>query len=617
MAEKQATYKIRVDGDDDLVRAGDRIDQRWSSLGKKLKDGVGGAVKSVAQGMLGLVNDSIRVATAVNTINLGQLVSDTKRLELSYTKFAVGTKSSIARVSKEAEELGKKLLMDPGDVLAAAGAYNKLTYQVRATKKDLEATNAVAKSQGQELGDVLPLTVLLRNAGGAAVDMQEEFGKIADQADKLGYAGGPKALQDALMGAAGALQHVSLESAEARTKVTAFLGALTKGLSPDSQKAVTASVSSQVYGRAEQISRTVGYDILDPKTGKVKDLGKVMRDLRSRALRLYGTQGALKVLRREFGNEEGTALYNYDDAAAQRAGAADASSEAGQAGPRAQREIDDSDAGRRERERLEREAKLREQLGKPLSDAQSAWANLWSDDPLAGQVANLAAEGGGIAGTGYLGKRLVGAGLGKLGLGAGTKAAAGLAEGALPAAEGALSLGEAQASLAASELFGKTAISWGAKGAGRKLLSSIPILGQAFELAQFQYQGIDSLGKDSEFAQERRGQVRSAAAQEIAGRIARGAAAGKYQDIYQAAPEIARLAQGAGVGKEGGVEDTLREVVRLLAESRQEGISSEFQASVKNAFKDALRESGATVTTGENPSRGKTAKAEAGGEGSV
>ena len=610
MSEKQATYKIRVDGDDDLVRAGDRIDQRWSSLGSKLKSGVGGAVKSVAQGMLGLVNDSIRVATAMNTINLGQLVSDTKKLELSYTKFGVGTRQSIGQVKSDAEDLAKALLMDPGDVTQLTSAYNKLTNQTKDTGAALQATNAVALSQGQEIGDVLPLTALLQKSGVAADDVRSELGLVADAADKLGYSGGAKALQDTLIGAAGALQHVSLESVEARTKVTAFLGALTKGLGQDSQKAVASSVSSQVFGRAEQISRTVGYDILDPKTGKVKDLGKVMRDLRNRALRLYGSQGALKVLRREFGNEEGTALYNYDDATAQKAEAADANSEAGKAGQTAERELNESPAGKREQERIAREAKAREQLGAPLALLQDAWANLWGDQPIAGQAANLALGGGNLAFSGYLTKKLATKG-------AGAAAAAGLAEGALPAAQGALTLGEAQASLAASELFGKTALSFGSKTLGKKLLSSIPILGQAFELGQFQLQGIESLGKDSEFAQERRGQVRSAAAQEIAGRIARGAAEGKYQDIYQAAPEIARLAQGAGVGKEGGVEDTLREVVRLLKESRQDGLSSEFQASVESAFTNALRKSGATVTTGENPSRGNTAKAEAGGEGRI
>ena len=186
MSEKQATYKIRVDGDDDLVRAGDRIDQRWSSLGSKLKSGVGGAVKSVAQGMLGLVNDSIRVATAMNTINLGQLVSDTKKLELSYTKFGVGTRQSIGQVKSDAEDLAKALLMDPGDVTQLTSAYNKLTNQTKDTGAALQATNAVALSQGQEIGDVLPLTALLQKSGVAADDVRRIVRSFVQRTDVRG-----------------------------------------------------------------------------------------------------------------------------------------------------------------------------------------------------------------------------------------------------------------------------------------------------------------------------------------------------------------------------------------------------------------------------------------------
>ena len=264
--------------------------------------------------------------------------------------------------------------------------------------------------------------------------------------------------------------------------------------------------------------------------------------------------------------------------------------------------------------RIAREAKAREDLGGPLALLQDAWADLWGDQPLAGQAANLALGGGNLAFSGYLTKKLATKGVENLG--AGAKSLGAVAEASEPVfAYGSQATSVAQAELSAAQTFGKTALSYGSKGLASRAISWLPAIGQAYELAKFQYQAIDSLGTDSDFAQERRGQVRSAAAQEIAGRIARGAASGQYQDIYQAAPEIARLARGAGVGKEGGVEATLREVVRLLAESRQEGVPAEFQTSVKNAMKDALRESGATITTGENPSRAKTAKAEAGGEG--
>jgi hypothetical protein len=586
VAEKQATYKIRVDGDDDLVRAGDRIDQRWSSLGKKLKDGVGGAVKSVAQGMLGLVNDSIRVATAVDTINLGQLVSDTKRLELSYTKFAVGTRQSIGQVKTDAEDLAKALLMDPGDVTQLTLAYNKLTNQTKNTGAALEATNAVALSQGQEIGDVLPLTALLQKSGVAADDVRSELGLVADAADKLGYSGGAKALQDTLISTAGALQHVSLESVEARTKVTAFLGALTKGLGQDSQKSVATSVTSQVFGRAEQISRTVGYDILDPKTGKVKDLGKVINDLRSRALRLYGAQGALKVLRREFGNEEGTAIFNHDQAAEDKAQQANAGTDAGQAGPKAQDEINSSKAGQREQTRLDAERKKRDLLGEQLASVQDAFANTFKDHPVAGQATSLAIGGAGLSATGYLTKKLVGEGAKRL-AGEGAKRLA------VPAIQGAAGAAEGGSTLA---------------GVGTAALPvAAGVAGAGLTLAAFG--ALKDLNKEDVLRRQK-----EAEAKEIAGTVSREAAAGKFNSIYDASPRIAALATHANVGqKSSEVREIVVEVAKILATDKS--LPPDFATSLKTAFKDALRESGATVTTGDNPSRAKTAKAEAGGEG--
>lgn len=614
MAEKQTVYKIRVDGDDDLVRAGDRIEQRWSSVGKKLKEGVGGAVSSVAQGMLGLVNDSIRVATAVNTINLGQLVQDTKKLELSYTRFAVGTGKSLEQAKRDAEELGKKLLLDPGDVVEATKAYNKLTYQVRTTDKDLEALNATALSQGQELGDVLPLGVLLKKAGGDAVNMQEELGRIADAADKLGYSGGPKALQDTLLAAGSALDHVSLSSEEARKNVIAFLGALTKGLPADQQKRVASSISSQVYQRAESISRTIGYDILDPKTGKVKDIGKVLRDLRSRALRVYGTGGALKVLRREFGAEEGTALLNYDDVAAQKAEEASAATDAGQAGPKAAADLADSEAGKREEARIERERKVRKSVGGPLGELQHSFGELFKDSPILGQVATLALQGAGTAATGFLGSKLALRGAagtavrGAGGLAAATEGAAAATEGVYATGAGAAQV--AQAELLGAEAFGKLSLTSRLPAVGLGGIATGAVVASGAHLAA--YAALKDRDKE-----DRQKDLRDTAAKEIAGRVARGAASGQYPDIYAAAPDIARLAQNAGVGKSGDLEDTLRQVLKILAESKQHGVSSEFQNSVKNAFKDALRESGATVTPGQNPAREKTQKASASGEGAT
>lgn len=606
MSEKTAAFQIKVGGDDDLVRAGDRIEQRWGSLGKTLRDGVGGAVKTVGSEMMNLVKDSVRVATALNTINLGQLAAEARQLDMQFTKFGVGAKRSLESIQSEAEALGDKMLMDPGAVNQQTQAFGKLSYQIGAAGKDLEALNEVATAQNRELGDELPLGLMLRKAIGPAGDMRAELAKLADQAESLGYNGGPQAFEDMLGSMSEALSHVSMETDDARSKLTAFFGALTKNASPDQQKRIGGSIVNKLEGDAEGWSRTVGYDILDPKTGKVKDPGKVMRDYRAKVLREYGTgQAALRVLRRGLGDEAGTALYNLDDVAAGQAENPNAKSAAGSAAAEAQNELLNSKAGQAKAAELKRQNDLRKEVGGPLADAQAWWANAWADHPVAGQVANWVVGGAASGGAGYLGAALKGAGTV-------AKTGAALAEGAMPVAETAMTLGEAQASLASAEMLG--GVKLGAAGAevGAPAVGAsgviAGIMGGALGGASnaLLYAAVRDVNKEDRYSD-----IRSTAASEIAGRVGRGAKSGEFQDIYSAAPLISRLAQGAGVSKPGDVESTMRQVVQLL--SQRNDLPQEFSTTVKDAFKQALRESAVQVTPA-NPSREKTSERQSSGD---
>jgi hypothetical protein len=106
--------------------------------------------------------------------------------------------------------------------------------------------------------------------------------------------------------------------------------------------------------------------------------------------------------------------------------------------------------------------------------------------------------------------------------------------------------------------------------------------------------------------------LRHGQAAEGAARIAEAAKSGAYPDIYAATPDLMKYAKGAAGGTAQDQEAVLREMVALLA--NRNDLPSSFGNTVKQAFKDALRESAVQVVP-ENPSRKLTGKAEESGEG--
>ena len=74
----------------------------------------------------------------------------------------------------------------------------------------------------------------------------------------------------------------------------------------------------------------------------------------------------------------------------------------------------------------------------------------------------------------------------------------------------------------------------------------------------------------------------------------------EYASIYEATPDLLRFAKGAAGGTTVDQQAVMRQMVTLLANRKD--LPPEFAATVKQAFKEALRESEVTVTS-PNPSR--------------
>lgn len=595
MSEKQAVYAISVTGDDEMVRAGDRISQRWSGIGDKVRDSVGGAVKSVAGAAASLAQDTIRIATAMGSINLAQLVNDSKMLNLQVQRYAIANKSNVAEIKQNADALSRSMLLPPDQIVKTAQAYTKLSYSSRTASQDIEALNELATEQGRELGDELPLGIMLRKTIGPAQSMRQELAKIGEQSAALNYTGGNAAFTDMLAGAAEALSHVSQESEQARTKVTAFLGALTKNAAPDQQKAVANTALQKIQADPETWSRTVGYDVLDKKTGKVKDPAQVLLDYKKKMEQTYGKQGSLYVMRRAMGAETGTYLANFDQDAFRKAMEPD-SRVADSTAAKAQENLLNSEAGKRKQIELSKQNKAREAVGGPLADAQAAWNETFEGSPKSELAASVAIGAASSAALGYATQWAAQKGGGQLLKYAPQVMARGAAY---------LGVGAETAGTAAGAAEGAGLIAGGVSAATLLAMLGVTLAGEYGAV-----KGINYL-HDQQQA-EVNASLRHGQAAEGAARIAEAAKSGAYPDIYAATPDLMKYAKGAAGGTAQDQEAVLREMVALLA--NRNDLPSSFGNTVKQAFKDALRESAVQVVP-ENPSRKLTGKAEESGEG--
>ena len=584
MAERQAVFGISVTGDDDLVRAGERIQQKWASIGGTVKDSVGGAVRSVASAAASLAQDTIRVATAMGSINIAQLAADSKTLNLQISRYAVGNRQNLRDLKQETDALAKKLLLPSIEVARTAQGFAKLSYSTKTAQADLEALNELATEQGRELGDELPLGVMLRKALGPTQSMRGEIAKLGEQSTALGYNGGPTAFTEMLTSVSDALQQVTMDSNDARTKVTGFLGALTKGADRDQQKRVANSVIRNIEADPVGWSRTVGYDVLNKETGKIDDPAKVMLDYKNRVEKIYGKTMGRAVMRNALGSEAGTYLSNFDASAFERSKSVDWGTATSTA-EEAQKRFAASEAAKQRELEIKKQNDAREAIGGPLASMQNAWNEMFAGSP----KAELAASGAVGATASALFGKIAGVASGVLGKGQAAKEVLTRAPQAIARFAG--SAGTAAETAGVAEGAAATA---GGVGAGTMfgLLAATPVA------EYYAVKGINALHDQRKAEVE--WSMQQGQATEGASRIAQAAQQGQYASIYEATPDLLRFARGAAGGTTVDQQAVMRQMVTLLANRKD--LPPEFAATVKQAFKEALRESEVTVTS-PNPSR--------------
>lgn len=616
-AEAQATLRVGLEGDAEVVRGGQRIEDSWTRTGDRLRSSVGGAVREVGRGMAGLAQDALRVATAMHSISLASLVEESKRLDSGFTRFSIGARTNLQQLKQDFRGASLRTLVDEDELRKASAGYGRLTYNLKGALKDVEALNKEATASGRSLGEEMDLGATMRNSLRATGDMETALGKVRAQAEAIGTTGGPEAFEDLLVRLSSQMGRFGVDTDASRNKLTGFLAELTKGYSPESAQRIGGTALGAVQGNVGAIERTLGRRIRNAK-GQVEDPGEVLLQLRDRVKRNYGQERGEKALANLFGGdyEAAAALMGASRDNVRTLMGVEPSKRAGEA----QEQLQGSKAGIEELQALKKRQGLQDAAG-PVRDLQGGWNSLFEDHPVASTIASFFLGGAANAGLKHVAGRVLSGGAGAAaaetagaGAAAATGAGAAATTGAGTAASALGRMGElatgqgakaaaqraaaAEAELAGLQLAGKTAVSHGAKSLLGKALSFAGPLGLVYEGLSFQKNAFGALDKDGDFAKGVRSRQAHTLGQELAGQALRAGAV---------TPEI--------YAKAGGNKEAIDAMIQILAEQRDR-LPPDLAAQIGAAVAEALRKQPPQlVMPSENSPAQRTQAAKADDEG--
>ena len=416
-----AKITIRADGSQAVTEAG-KIRQAMSgaaaATGTAFKT-AGGEIKNL---LGGIGRDALSAATSLNRVNFDSAIASAVEYKRTTAELAQASGRDVGVVRAQLEYLSNATGEGEQALQRYVKAVGDVTYSYAGAADAAKALGDEALASGRSIEEYKALGHALAEMGADGQDAEKVLANIRAQAQGLGTIGGPKALQDQLASLGDTVQQVDLDTDEAKRKFTALLGVLGAGQRPEQARRTQASVLSTLTGRAREVSRTVGYDILDEQ-GRVKDPTKVIADLkRDVAARGLSQKQQRQAFRDLFGNVEGSQVFNADigGQVAKVAALAPKSAAEDAAKVRASEEF-------KRREAENRAERGKRELGEKAAPWQTRISNLIAEHPVAGTLA--ATYGGSV------GKSLLGAGWNAL-FGGGGGAAAGGGSGAGAAAGG-------------------------------------------------------------------------------------------------------------------------------------------------------------------------------------
>lgn len=411
MADQEAAVTLGAKGVDKLVTDAHRVQQAWSGAGDAISGAVRGAGRVVGEHLSQIAKDVIGTATAMGTIDMRTAVQGARAYREEVTRFSVVAGESVGNLKTGFGEVAKAT-MESGPAIAAwAKGVGRLTYDYTGALISAKALHDESVATGKSFEEMGQLGVAMHNSLGVTDDMGKALGTIRAQAEKLGTVGGVAAFQDQIQELSGTFSTMALHSDEARNRVTALAGMMSKGYGPAQAGAVQQGMFGAVTKSAGMLNLLGGIDIYDEK-GEIdtQKLGPALRTVQDKYRKWLPDKNLrMMALRNLTGDPRAAAALESGDFSEEAIGRLAGVGPSGGARAAAEKYAG-SDAGKSRAAELQANRAMQESAEKILP-MQDAFRGLFADHPIIGGLASS------LVGAGASG--LISKGLSKLGGGGG------------------------------------------------------------------------------------------------------------------------------------------------------------------------------------------------------
>lgn len=253
----------------------------------KIDKGLGAGLKAVGGALSSVISGGLQAAGVFQSINLAGAVEQAKQLDAVTARLgqSAGIAGTTLKASFEAAE--SKTLTSAVNLAEVAKSLGRVTYDGKFAAESLQALGDDALAMGREIGDELPLAAALHGLGVQSKDVGGELGRLTDIAQRLNLVGGPAAFKDNLAALGPVLAGVSADTDQARAKLEALVGVMSKGLKPEKAREVSSGVLQAIKSRALEFERITGRQVIGAD-GQVQDPTEILRALKANVDKRFG-----------------------------------------------------------------------------------------------------------------------------------------------------------------------------------------------------------------------------------------------------------------------------------------------------------------------------------------
>lgn len=311
-----ASVTANLKGGDQVARDAGKIRKAFKEIGTEAKAAAEKGVKALGSSIGSTINDSLRAASILQTIDLSSGIASAKKFTDETSKLARQSGESFSSVSGKLTTLESRTLTSADAVGVFARALGRSTYDAKSATAAVTGLGDYAQATGRSLDEGLDIGSTLRSSLGVVGDVSSELERLRSIGETVSPQGGYTALIDSLAAIKPQLDQVAVGSDKARAELEALVAVTTKGLKPQQAQQVAGGLLSTIKARALDIERLSGNRVLD-ENGNVADPLQALKDLKRIGERKFGNSKAGKEAQRralisEFGPDLGTAILRAD-----------------------------------------------------------------------------------------------------------------------------------------------------------------------------------------------------------------------------------------------------------------------------------------------------------------